>query len=192
MSEWWSYGLSDFLMFSPEAYWRLVARYNAQWWPGQLAAVPGLVAIFALLPRSPRTVLLLLAAAWLWVAAAFHWQRYAEIFLAAPWLAAASALQAGLLLAAMPALRASPAGRTGTALGRLLLAIALLFPLLAPVQGQPWSEAEVFGFTPDPTALATLGAVLALPGWHAWQRAALGVLPLLSLLLGSATRWLLA
>ena len=28
MSEWWSYRPSDFLMFSPTAYWRLVQRYN--------------------------------------------------------------------------------------------------------------------------------------------------------------------
>lgn len=33
MSEWWTYRLSDFLMFSPATYWRMVERYNREVWP---------------------------------------------------------------------------------------------------------------------------------------------------------------
>lgn len=192
MNEWWTYGLSDFLMFSPETYWRLVARYNAQWWPAQLAGVLAVPAVGALLQRAPRVVLLVLALGWAWVAWAFHWQRYAEIFLAAQWLAAASAVQALLLLTAIPAVREEAPATVAARIGWLLMAVALSFPLLAPLQGRPWSEAEVAGFMPDPTAIATLGAVLALRGLRAWQRVALCVLPVLALLLGSATRGLLA
>ncbi|HVE55028.1 MAG TPA: DUF6064 family protein [Ramlibacter sp.] len=197
MTEWWTYGLSDFLMFSPDAYWRLVARHNAAGWPAQLAGVAGAAALFLLVRRGDqaagRAALVLLALAWACVAWAFHWHRYGEIFLGARWLAGAWSLQAGLLLAAaawwprvtaaLPATRAS---------GFALLVAAMLYPLLGPVTGHPWSEAEAFGWMPDPTALATVGALLALRGLRTWPRAALLVVPGLAVASGAATRWLLA
>jgi hypothetical protein len=197
MSEWWTYGLSDFLMFSPEAYWRLVARYNAAWWPAQLAgmAAAGAVLAFAAWHRAwtARAVLLILAVAWGWVAWAFLAQRYAEIFLAANWLALAAVGQAAALLAAgllpVQAPGTSPPWRRA---GLVLVTAALLYPLLAPLTGHPWSEAEVFGWMPDPTAAATLGALLALAGVPRWTRGVLAILPVLAVLLGAATRWLLA
>ena len=39
MTEWWTYRPSDFLMFAPETYWRLVERYNLDVWPLQLLAL---------------------------------------------------------------------------------------------------------------------------------------------------------
>ena len=39
MSEWWTYSLSDFLLFSPRTYRRLFELYNAQVWPAHLVAV---------------------------------------------------------------------------------------------------------------------------------------------------------
>jgi hypothetical protein len=198
MSEWWSYGLSDFLMFSPQAYWRLVARYNAAWWPAQVLGAAAAVALLALLPRpgtwAARAALLLLAAAWAWTGWAFHAQRHAEIFLAAPWLAAACAVQA-VLLVGVASIRVRTAGahsRTRDLAGSALVAAALLYPLAAPLQGRGWAQAEVFGFMPDPTALATLGALVALRHPGAGARALLAAIPLLSLLFGAATRWLLA
>jgi len=198
MSEWWSYGLSDFLMFSPQAYWRLVARYNAAWWPAQGLALAANLALLLLL-RSSRTVaarvvFVLLALAWAWTGWAFHAERYSEIFLAAPWLGLACGVQALLLLggAVLPLPAAAAAGGAMRAAGRALVVVALAFPLLAPLQGRGWSEAEVFGFMPDPTALATLGVLLAAPRLPVWRRIVLAVIPLLSLLLGAATRALLA
>lgn len=198
MSAWWTYGLSDFLMFSPEAYWRLVERHNAAWWPAQIVALAAAGAVVALPRRAAgwaqRSALLLLALAWAWTAWAFHARSYAEIFLGAPWLALASGAQAVLLaFAAMAgAPLTEPAWRTRAAAGHVLLVTALLFPLAAPLQGHGWMRAEVFGFMPDPTALATVGALLVLrvprPAW----RALLAVIPVLSLVLGAATRWLLA
>lgn len=197
MSDWSTYALSDFLMFSPQAYWRLVARYNDAWWPSQLlgaAAGLGLLVLPARRDGGRRAALLLLAAAWAWVGWAFHGQRYAEIFLGAPWLAAGFAVEATMLAAAAFLRRADawPARAGVRAPGFVLLALALSFPLLAPLAGRGWNEAEVFGFMPDPTALATLGALLALPRCAAWLRALLAVVPVLSLALGAATRWLLA
>ena len=88
MTEWWTYGISDFLMFSPETYWRLVARYNAAWRPAQLAALAAGCGVLALVRRSDaaaaRMALVLLALAWAWVGWFFHARQYAQIFLAAP------------------------------------------------------------------------------------------------------------
>jgi hypothetical protein len=198
MSEWWSYGLSDFLMFSPSAYWRLVERYNLAWWPAQLTgllAAAGLL-VLAVRPRpgAQRTALLVAAAAWAWVGWAFHWQRYAELFLAAPWLAGACWVQAGLLVAAallrpreQPS-AAHPLPWTAAA----IIALGMAYPLLAVLEGRPWAQAEVFGWMPEPTALVTLGLLVALRGCAPLVRAGLAVLPLLSLALGGATRWLFA
>ena len=42
------------------------------------------------------------------------------------------------------------------------MAIGLVvYPVLPPLFGRPWSGAEVFGIAPDPTAIATLGFLLA-------------------------------
>jgi hypothetical protein len=198
MTDWWTYGLSDFLMFSPRVYWRLVARHNAAGWPGQVLALAA-VAALPLLLRAPgsvargRAALGLLALAWAWVGWAFAWRLYAEIFLGAAWLAGACALQVlGLLLVA--ACRPAEA-RESSAPGLpswILLGAALLYPLLAPLTGHPWDEAEVFGFMPDPTALATLGVLAALRWPPSWARWVLGIVPVLTLLLGTATRWLIA
>jgi hypothetical protein len=195
MTEWWTYGLSDFLMFSPQAYWRLVGRYNAAWWPAQvLAAVAPLALLSAMRSRHAWAVpigLLLLAAGWGWLGWAFHWQRYAEIFLAAPWTAAACALQS-LLLVMAAALPLRGVNRPPAAAAWLLAALALLYPLLAPLTGHPWAQAEVFGFMPEPTAFATLGAVLGFTRIVGPARAVLAILPVLSLALGAATRVLVA
>ena len=196
MTEWWTYGLSDFLMFSPQAYWRLVARHNDAWWPAQLL---GLVCAFGLMVAlresaigAQRVVLLVLSVAWAWVGWAFYWLRYTEIFLGAAWLARACAVQSALLLAFAllpPApLRYVPP-REGT-IALLLGGASLAYPLLAWCTGHRWIEAEVFGFMPDPTVLGTLGALLALRQ-GGWRRPLLAVLPVLFLLLGLATRWLI-
>ncbi len=198
MTEWWSYGLSDFLMFSPTAYWRLVERYNLAWWPAQLAGLLAGVGLFVLTwrPRAElqRVALLVLAVAWAWVGWAFHWQRYAELFLAAPWLAAACWVQAGLLAGAawLPPREDIETPDTIRWIAGVLIAVGIAYPLLAVLPGRPWSQAEVFGWLPDPTALVTIGALIALAGLPRWTRATLAVLPLVSLSLGAATRWLLA
>ncbi len=38
MPEWWTYTLSDFLLFSPRTYYRLIERHNEALWPAQVAA----------------------------------------------------------------------------------------------------------------------------------------------------------
>ncbi|WBY02536.1 DUF6064 family protein [Ramlibacter tataouinensis] len=193
MSEWWSYRPSDFLMFSAATWGRLLEAHNRQAWPLQWALLAsGLLLLWrtAQHPRgTARWAGLVLAAAWAWVALSFHWQRFADVNTAGPWLAGAWALQAALLLvlgtrgdpAPVPAWQAGIGG--GSALAALVA-----YPLAAPLTGRGWAQAEVAGLMPEPTALFTAGLLLALPLRH---RAVLMVVPLLSLALGWTTAWLL-
>ena len=79
MSEWWTYRLSDFLLFSPRTWHRLFELYHAWLWPAQpLVLLLGVGLLFALwrgAPWAPRACCLALAIAWAWVAWAFHLQR---------------------------------------------------------------------------------------------------------------------
>jgi hypothetical protein len=190
MADWWSYGLSDFLMFSPRVYWRMVEAYNLAFWPAPLAALAAGAAAIVLAWRGgrpgARAALLVLALAWAWVAWAFFRARYAQIFLAAPAMATIWALQAlALALAAAMPLAGATGALRRTGLGLATLGLAA-WPWLAPVFGRPWTQAEVFGWMPDPTALVTLGLLMALPlGRWRW---ALMLVPLLSLGTGALTR----
>jgi len=186
MSEWWTYSLSDFLMFSSRSYYRLIESYNAAIWPAHvLALVAGIIVIGAIAqPRQHlrRSAALVVAAAWGWVAWAYHLERYAEINTAAPYFAAAFAVQALLLcwLAFEPG-NAAPAPQR-VALGMTGLAI-FAYPLLALTRdGGTWRQAEVFGIVPDPTVVATLGLLLA---WRA--PAIFWLIPMLWCLVSGAT-----
>ena len=195
MSEWWTYTLGDFLMFSPATYWRLVENYNRDTWPAQLAGlIAGITACgLAVSQRigAARLQALLLAAAFLWVGWAFHWQRYATINWAARYFAFAFWVQAALLLvlALLPA--KNPVEEKGAAqsIGWFLtLAGLVLYPLGSAWDGKVWSQIEVFGVSPEPTALVCLGLVLARarppPPFFHW---ALALIPMVSLLVGAAT-----
>jgi hypothetical protein len=71
--------------------------------------------------------------------------------------------------------------------GYLILAFALAVqPLLAPLQGRGWATSEVFGITPDPTAIATLGLLLLARGR---LLPLLLPIPLLWCLLSGITLW---
>jgi hypothetical protein len=176
MSEWWTYSLSDFLMFSSRSYYRLIESYNAAIWPAHfLALVAGVIVLGAIArPRQnlQRIAGLVLAATWGWVAWAYHLERYAEINTAAPYFAAAFAVQALLLcwLAFKPG-NAVPAPQP-LALGLTGLAICAC-PLLALARDNgEWRQVEVFGIAPDPTVVATLAVLLAwrAPAIFCWSR----------------------
>ena len=82
MSEWWTYSLSDFLLFSPRTYYRLLELYNIATFPVQLVALALGIAVLIALARAPgssRFVASVLVAAWAWVAWAFHWTQYSTI-----------------------------------------------------------------------------------------------------------------
>ena len=192
MSEWWTYSLGSFLLFSARTYYRLFELYNADVWPLQLVTLAMGLAILFLIVRntawSGRVVAAMLAALWLFVAWAYLLERYDPINFAARYYAIGFAVQAVLLLstgAIRDRLRfntASILARTGLALVVYALAI---HPLIAPLTGRPWTQAEIFGLAPDPTAAATLGVIVAAarPNWH------LLVLPLLWCAISGLTLW---
>ncbi len=197
MSEWWTYRLTSFLLFSPRTYYRLFELYNVAIWPAQIAGVAIGLAIVALLLRRTRhrdrIIAGLLAACWLWVAWAFLYQRYAQINWVAPWFAAAFALQA-LLLVVLGVIAGRivfpPPRSVRLRIGAALVAIAVLgYPLLAPLAGRPWTTAEIFGVTPDPTALATVAALALVRGRLRWL---LLIVPLFWCAATALTLWAMA
>ena len=196
MSEWWTYRLADFLLFSPRTYHRLFELYNQEIWPAQILAFALGVAILVLLRRGGvsrgRIVAAILAGCWLWVAWAFHFQRYAAINWAATYFAAAFAIEALLLIwtgVVRGALGFTPVKRVvyRAGLGIFLFALAVQ-PLIGPLMGREWQQVEIFGVAPDPTVLATLG-VLLLAANRAVR--ALFFIPVLWCAFSGATLWAL-
>jgi Family of unknown function (DUF6064) len=193
MSEWWTYSLSDFLLFSPRTYYRLFELYNAAMWPLQILALALGVALLGLLLRDTawrgRAIAAILAACWLWVAWAYLWQRYDTINWAASYFAVGFAIEA-LLLIWTGIVRdrlgfLSGAGSVGAA-GLCIFVFALVgYPLIGPLNGRPWRQAEIFGLAPDPTAIATLGVLVAAhrPRWS------LLIIPLIWCAISAATLW---
>jgi hypothetical protein len=194
MSEWWTYTLSDFLLFSPRTYYRLFELHNAALWPAHFVAVAGGIAVLVLAkrggPAAGRAAAAMLALAWASVAWAFLWQRYATINWAASWLAPAFVVQALLfgLFAMRPrglALASGPASLVRPGLAVAACGI-LAYPLVSVALGRGIAAAEVFGMVPDPTVFATLGIlVLAAPA----ARVALLPIPLAWCALTGATLW---
>jgi len=167
MSEWWTYSLSDFLLFSPKAYDRMLELYNRAIWPAQIVAMAFGLTIWAILNRSfrwrGRFVAAILAGTWLWIAIAFHAERYSRINWAARDFAWGFALE-GVLLIGLSFARRRPAHEPAAWIRRLGLGMFLFGlwaqPLVGWVSGRPWRQAETFGTAPDPTAVATLGVLL--------------------------------
>ena len=177
-----SWAPEDFLPFSPRAYWRLFALENEAVWPAQplLLAAGALLVLLLARGRRPsfRWLGPALGAAWIWAGWQFVAMRYGTLNWAAPALAWGFCAQGALLAALGLSGRPAFAGRERSRAGVGLLAAALLaWPVLAPLDGRPWREAEVFAVAPDPTAAATL-ALLALAGRGGWS-ALLCVVPAL-------------
>ncbi|HKS63650.1 MAG TPA: DUF6064 family protein [Xanthobacteraceae bacterium] len=189
MSEWWTYSLSSFLLFSARTYYRLFELYNADVWPLQIATLAaGLVILFLIVrgtPWSGRVIATILAALWLIVAWAYMLQRYDPINFAARYYAIGFALQAALLIwtgVIRDRLRFDSPRWIGIS---LIIYALVLHPLIAPISGRPWMQAEIFGLAPDPTVIATLGVLIAAtrPNWL------LLILPLLWCIISGLTLW---
>ncbi len=166
MSEWWTYRPHDLLMYSARAYYGLFALENSRVWPLQLMAIAiGATAIEWLWrgrARDQRIAIVLIAVAWCSVAWLYFVNEYSTIHTMARGFAIAFVAQAVLLAIAAGRLAPSDArSRAGVALA--LIALAGI-PLLAPLTGRPWSQAELFALAPDPTVGVTIGALLLLPG----------------------------
>ncbi|MBB3265162.1 hypothetical protein FHW79_002782 [Azospirillum sp. OGB3] len=173
MTEWWTYSTEDFLLFSPRTYWRLIERHNEALWPAHVPLLLlGAIILLGLIrprPWSHRAIAGTLAVLWAWLAWSFLWERYATINWAASYVAPLFALQAALLALIGSRLRWSLSwtGRAAAGLALFLYALAL-HPLAALLAGRSLRGAEVFGITPDPTAIATIGLVMMADGRWWW------------------------
>jgi hypothetical protein len=193
MTEWWTYTLQDLLLFSPRTYYRLFELYNAAIWPAQMLAIALGLAIPFLVrrptPYSGKLIAALLALAWLVVAWAYFYLRYATINWIAPYFAAAFAIQAllliwfGLIRGRLTFALVERASRIG--LGLYLLAL-LIMPLLGLIFGRRLLQAELFGLAPDPTAIGTLGLLFASRGR---PLIGLSIIPLAWCAVSAATLW---
>lgn len=196
MSEWWTYRLTSFLLFSPRTYYRLLELYNLSIWPGQLAGMAVGLAIIALLigKRNYRERIIagLLAACWLWIALAFHYQRYVQINWAATWFAVAFACEALLLVVVGvlgDRLVLLPARGATVWIAISIVAISILgYPMLAPLTGRAWTTAEIFGVAADPTAIASVAVLARVRGRIRWLLLAV---PMLWCAVAAATLWAL-
>ena len=176
MSEWWSYSLEDFLLFSPRVYWRMFELHNHSVWPMQyIAMLLGLAILISLLkprPWSDQVIAAGLALAWAWVAWSFLWMRYATINWAILYVAPAFAIEAVLLVlvGAGGGLAFELDRRVAAGIGLALFLCALtLHPLTPLLDGRSLRGAELFAIAPDPTAIATLGLLsLASRPTAAW------------------------
>ena len=102
MSEWWTYSLSDFLLFSPRTYYRLFELYNLAVWPWHILAIVLGLAVLVLWLRGGawqgRVIAVILAICWLFVAWAYLLARYDTINWAASYFAAGYLVEALLLV----------------------------------------------------------------------------------------------
>jgi Family of unknown function (DUF6064) len=193
MSEWWTYSLSDFLLFSPRTYYRLFELYNLAVWPWQIVAFALGFAMLALWLSGGswrgRAIAAILAVCWLWVAWAYLLVRYDTINWAAKYFAIGFVIEAALFVWSgliRDGLRLRPGRDTTTMTGLGMFGLALfVWPLIGWLLGRPMVQAEVFGVAPDPTVVATLGVILAAKRTH-WE---LLVVPFLWCAISGATLW---
>jgi hypothetical protein len=194
MGDWLSYAPSDFLLFSARTYYRLFELYNRAIWPAQiLALLIGLVILWRLHRTGARqgfVVAAILSVAWLWTAWGYLLEHYDTINWAARYFAVGFSIEALLLIWTGVVRRQLSfrldrdwIGRTG--LGLFLFALVGQ-PLIGPLVGRDWKQAEIFGIAPDPTVLATLGILLTVDKRLPWG---LTIIPLIWCALSGATLW---
>jgi hypothetical protein len=167
MEELETYSLIDFMPMEPEVYLRLFVRQNEAMWPFQIVTVAlGLGCIWLARREHGGVVGVLLGAAAAWVGYSFFLDLYAELNWAATYVGWAFITQ-GVFLAGygltgrLAFAEPQTSGGFATA-GLAIAAVSLLvYPFIVPLGGRSWGGIEVFGASPDPTALAITGFVLA-------------------------------
>ncbi|RUV85678.1 hypothetical protein EOA75_27170 [Mesorhizobium sp. M1A.F.Ca.IN.022.07.1.1] len=173
-----------------------LVAYNEAIWPVQLAAFAiGILAMVLLIwrPRmADRLIAAVLAVMWLWTGAAYHWLHFAEINPAAYIFAALFVVQTAVLgYAGVGKGQLSFRLYSGTAasVGISLIAYAaVLYPVLGIWTGHAYPEMPVFGVTPCPVTIVTLGFfLLAKPPVSPW----LFAIPLIWSLIGGSAAFLL-
>ena len=156
------------LPFTREQFLALFVQYNKDVWAVQIGAyVLGIAMIVLLFGPSRgrnRIIGVGLAAMWGWTGFIYHWDYFAAINQAAPVFAALFVLQAGLFLYST-AIRGHEKFRVSDGarawVGWTLIAYAMvLYPLIGIWSGHSLEEVPMFGITPCPVTIFTLGLLL--------------------------------
>jgi Family of unknown function (DUF6064) len=156
------------LPFTPEQFESVFASYNAAIWPVQfLAYALGAIA-FALAfrggPRSDRAIVVILAVMWAYTGIGYHLTFFAAINKAAYGFGALFLLEAAALGYAGVyrnrlnfGFRADPAAWVGVF---FVVYSAVLYPLIGISTGHHYPALPMFGVTPCPVTIFTLGMLL--------------------------------
>jgi hypothetical protein len=184
------------LPFSAEQFFAVFAEYNAAVWPAQVVAYAlGAVAVAAALRGghvADRLVASVLALMWLWTGVAYHWLAFAAIDRAA-WAFGAFFVVEAALLVWFGAVCGPFEFRWQRGLNRvigLLLVVyaAIIYPLFGYAAGHGYPAMPMFGITPCPVTIFTLGLLLlarAVP-WPVL------IVPVLWSMIGGTAAFLLA
>jgi FtsH-binding integral membrane protein len=164
------------LPFTHEQFLQVFAAYNAAVWPAQVVAyLAGVAACAGLIRRTrqgARVAVFGLAAMWLWSGLAYHIGFFARINPAAYGFGALFIVQ-GVLLALAGASHRFEFGATDR-LRRwsgwgLIVYSLVLYPLAGIAAGATYPAMPMFGITPCPVTLFTLGVLLLsssrVPWW---------------------------
>ena len=183
------------LPFTREQFFAVFGEYNLAVSPAQVVAVlMGLAMIASLLRPSRRGDRLIgagLAVMWIWTGIGYHAMHFSAINTAAFIFAGVFVLE-GVLLLRVAVVRGGLAFRPGREpahwLGWTLIAYSLaVYPLIGLGSGHAYPQIPMFGITPCPVTLFTLGLLLmAVPA-----RPGLLAIPVLWSLVGGSAAVLL-
>jgi len=181
------------LPYTAESLFTSFAQYHAGIWPlPPVALALALAAVLLTLrpvPGGPRIAAAILAAGWLWTGIGYQILFFARYNFVAPLYGALFVVQGLLLLwaAARDRLAFRFDGATPGWIGLALAVIALAWPLIDRLSGQPWMADRIAGLAPTPTVVLTFALLLlaSRPPVH------LAIIPLLWSLVAGATAWIL-
>lgn len=156
------------LPFTPDQFHAVFRSYNEAIWPAQiLAYLLGAIALLLLVredERSDRTIAALLAAMWAWTGLAYHLAFFVAINRLAYAFSALFLLQAALLAHAAVfhhrirfGVRRNLRAFIGAA---FVIYAAGLYPLIGIAAGHGYPALPMFGVTPCPVTIFTLGMLL--------------------------------
>lgn len=156
------------LPFTPTQFHALFVDYNDTIWPMQFGGyLLGCIAIALLFWRPPhadRLISGIIAAMWLWTGLVYHGMFFATINNAAYLFAAMFVIQGAYMIYSgvlhrqvQFGLRAGVPAWIGAALAAYA---AILYPLIGIMTGHAYPEMPVFGVTPCPVTIFTLGMLL--------------------------------
>jgi Family of unknown function (DUF6064) len=153
------------LPFTAAQFFEVFARYNAAVWPAPLLAYAlGAIAVAAGYRGDRRGNLVtaaVLALFWGWAGVAYHWLAFSAINRAA-WLFGAFFVAEAILLARFAGqMRFGDRAGANAAVGvAFIVYAALLYPLLGMAAGHGYPAMPMFGITPCPVTIFTLGLFL--------------------------------